>query len=800
MKQIIPALCFGLLALTFILLPCEAKATSSEATDVLEAVAAENLDGKAIETIEVGNLNDENFSEVIQQYLNIAKERNDNVITRIVIPDGEYQPQGRALEIYSNTILDLRGSGAETLATADDYDNVIIYQTTKDNDPLSLRCGHQDMYGGDNSEGYDAYQNMTVLGGTFVGKRADGSTGGTTCNMRFGHASNVRIIGTQITDNHGAHHLEIGATKDVLVADCKFMRSSDGKGDESSTDAKSLEAIQLDVSHQEKDNFAYFGVKDDLPVINATITDCYFEDVVRGVGTHHGVFGHPYENIVIKNNEFVNIHDKAIHFLYTRNATIKNNRMDGVHSSILFQYMFPKQQYMPNNTDDKPAQAKVFDAGKTQIFGNEIYLDPSKPQATEGAEIKYGIRVGGKYLASKSYQVGAGTYRISGVQVNNNTIDVVNGATKKSIRAAILADYAQSCSIYGKSNTGGKGNIVNLRGCNEDGYGGIFVSYSPNVNVINNVVSGITGAKSNAILVSNTGGTGKTMVQDNSIDAAGAQYGVGLYKVTNKNLYVYKNTITNPTQVGVSVTDSKICNVTNNTIKMTNGKKMTKAAIRLSTGTQAYRIGYNKVAGTKSYGIQLTGKCYANYINTNTVTSPGQDGIMVNDSSTGKFVSYNTITGAGRFGITISNKGYAQEILKNTIKSPVQYGILVGDNSSAYLIQANTLYKCKKRSIIVNGKANAIVGNKVSYCPYKNKPYLKKGLSFTRYQTNTKKGKYFTVPYIKANTKGGVTWSSSNKKILKVVKKGKFKAVGKGTAYVKAKRNGVMYKAKVTVK
>ena len=268
-KQLIPALCFGLMLMAFVLLPCEANAASSEGEKVLGEIEAGTLGGKAIETIEVGNLNDENFSEVVQRYLDIAKERNDGVITRIAIPDGDYQPQGRALEIYSNTILDLRGSGASTITTDDDYDNVTIYQSTKADDPLSLRCGHGDRNGEEDSSGYDYYRNMTVLGGTIIGHQRGQSvsTSPNTCNMRFGHASNVRIIGTQVTDNHGAHHLEIGASKDVLVADCRFSGYSNGKADEESSEGRSLEAIQLDVSHQQKDNFAYFGEKDDLPVV-----------------------------------------------------------------------------------------------------------------------------------------------------------------------------------------------------------------------------------------------------------------------------------------------------------------------------------------------------------------------------------------------------------------------------------------------------------------------------------------------------------------------------------------------------
>lgn len=159
-SKAVPVFCFCLLMMAIAFIPCKADAASSEGEAVLSVISAGELDGKAIETVAIPEAGlQDNFSGIVQGYLNEAKARTDGKITRIVVPDGAYQPHGRALEIYSNTILDLRGSGAETLTTEDDYDNVIIYQTTKESDPLALRCGHQDKYGGDESHGYGFYLN-----------------------------------------------------------------------------------------------------------------------------------------------------------------------------------------------------------------------------------------------------------------------------------------------------------------------------------------------------------------------------------------------------------------------------------------------------------------------------------------------------------------------------------------------------------------------------------------------------------------------------------------------------------------
>lgn len=819
--------CLGLLMAACTFLPAYAEEDSGqqvagasytfseEGSDVLESIANGNLDnmeiGEPVTLDEAALVED--FSGVVQEALDEAKsnaEQNPGTLTRIVIPDGVYNPHGRALQIYSNTILDLRGSGADTADPSDDYnyDNdgnpvgkVVIYQSDMSRlgtiDPPSLRCGDQD----DGSNGYVFYQNMTVLGGTFIGQDKNGTSRGNACNVRFGHASNIKVIGTQITENQGGHHLEIGACKKVLVADCLFRGFHDGDKEDNSN-GLSLEAIQLDVSHREKNNFAYYGEHDDLPVVDATITDCTFQDVRRGVGSHHAVFAHPYEKITVKNNTFRDIADKAIYFVYTKNAEIYNNQIEDAVCGIAFQYLVPSQHFQPNDGKGKVTAPEDFPSA-SKIYDNTIRLDDTKGLDSEltDAKAKYGIRVGGENVTAasgKTNGITAGTYYLCGVTVRNNDIGVSKGSKDGGIRAGVLADYAASCAV--------NNNTIDLKGYNEgsgESHAGILVSRSPNTGVASNIVKGVTnGDKTDGILVTSCGGKKSVTVTENKVYSP-KRYGIHCYAVTNTGLSVYKNTISGAGAAGVKVTKSKMHNVTTNTV---TGKAMTEPGISITDSTTSL-VNSNKISGTKQHGLFLSAST-AYKVNNNTITKPGANGLMLYNGSKASYVWNNIIDTPTKNGITVYNKSnVVYSIYGNTVKNAKVNGVLVGDDakvtprSKAFLIQANTLTSCKARGVSNGGWVNGIVANKVSKCGSSNKPYIKKGLTLCKYQVTVKKGKTCKITYYKSYaTKSKVYWSTSNKKVATVNKYGTVKGIKKGTAYIYAKRDGVKVKAKVTVK
>lgn len=800
-QRLIIALCVGLLAAAFALLPSGVNAASDDTQTLLENITpaaneetgetpVATIDGKQIVTVVLDATECQNdFSGTVQNALNNARyhyvpegvvaPEGEDYITRIVVPDGTYHPTGAALEIYSNTILDLRGSGTEEnpsgymtpTDTTDDYGNVVIYKSTKNDDPPSLRCGHQDQYGGDDSYGYNFYQNMTVLGGTFIGHRDetvyDGPDlyDGNACNVRFGHASNVRVIGTKIQDNQGGHHLEIGACDGVRVEDCIFTGAKHGTATGNSK-GNSLEAVQIDISHRENNNFAFYGDHDDLPTINAVITGCDFSNVVRGVGTHHAVFGHWYHHITVSNNTFTNIADCPIFFVYTKNALIENNTINKSYRGISFMYLTPLQQFQPNvGAAYTYSEAKNFSSSST-IRNNTIHLDASKSvdshADTSTNPVKTGIFIAGENVTAANatsnyneeerynenfskHKIPTGVHYLCGVTTSGNIIDVSAGGSKY-YRAGILAEYAASCGI----NT----NNIDLKGYNTDesaGHAGILVTLSPNVGLSGNTVRGVTrGKTTEGILITNCGGAKSTLVTKNKVYNA-PQHGINCFKVTNKSLSVNGNEVYSAKGNGVFVSNSTISHVDS-----------------------------NKVSSPGINGILLVNSSSASYIKSNTITSPKKNGIMLWNKSK---VTYN--------------------IESNTVKSAPEHGIFVGDPSGSYskafIIQKNTLTSCKKRGIYNGGWVNSIISNKVSSCGNKNKTYVKKGLSLTRYTATIKKGKTVKIGYIKSSAKGKIYWSTSNKKVATVNKYGTVKGVKKGTAYIYAKKNGVKVKAKITV-
>lgn len=700
--KLLIALGIVLLIALFAMSPAVAHADSEESTGILQQIKDGQLDGKPICTVVLNpdDIEGDKFTSAVQAELDKAGVKGSETLTRIVIPDGEYQLSDSALKIKNNTILDLRGVyGSETVDMSDDYradgsGNVIIYQPTRETEPHSLRCGEKD----DDSYGYDWYENMTVLGGTFVGKRQDGTRSThNACNIRFGHATNLRLIGVQVLDNYGGHHMEIGACKDVLVADCYFRGHMDGVADDYS-DGESIEAIQIDVSHQEKRNFSTFGREDDLATCDMIVTDCEFDDVRRGVGMHHSVFGSPYKNIVVKENTFRNIVDRAICLVYAENAEVKNNIIESASSGITFSYMAGKQHYQPNEGEAVQSTEKFISS--SSIHDNTIYLDDTW-KVWGDSVAKFGIRVGGEVVTEEvglENGIPVGTYELCQVEVKNNTIGIANDRKLlKEVRSGVLVQYAGSCNVdYNK---------IDLSGCDEDGeesYGGILIAKSTNVGVTNNTVDGITNGENNSgILISACDGTESKEITGNIINSPN-RYGINCYNVTNEALCVYSNQINSPGAAGICVAESTINEIRYNTIKNSGD-----SAVMIVNNSSVVRANNNIIESPAGHGLIISNGSYAKYSNGNTITSPQKSGIMVYDSEAYS-IHGNNISNAQASGIVVENGAKASYIDNNTITSPTSYGILINKNSNLLKrAQSNTITTPGHSGVMITGGSSA---------------------------------------------------------------------------------------------
>ena len=74
---------------------------------------------------------------------------------------------------------------------------------------------------------------------------------------------------------------------------------------------------------------------------NVEVTNCLFQNVPRGVGTHTLLNGAYHENIKITGNIFKNIQEEAIIALTYYNCEIKNNVIENCGGGVLIQYFKP---------------------------------------------------------------------------------------------------------------------------------------------------------------------------------------------------------------------------------------------------------------------------------------------------------------------------------------------------------------------------------------------------------------------------------------------------------------------------
>ena len=720
---------------------------SEQALSVLKAIEAGELDGKPIYTYYIsqkeidasaedwnGNAA-QGFQNLVQSYLDEARYTNggedgtagndgtEEIITRIVIPSGSYDLATGYLSIYDNTILDLRGDGINTpYDTSDDYNSVHIYAPAING--CVIRCGKKQ---GEDSVGYGYYKNMTLLGGTYHSTRQSTIASDTAASLtktgsqiRFGHASNVRLIGLKVQDNVGAHHVEIGATNGLQISDCRFEGFSDG---DLSKNERSIEAVQLDITHRWEDNFDGFGINDDLPVINAVVNNCDFHKVRRGVGSHHAVLGQYYNNIKILNNTFSDIADRCINVIYMKNATISGNQMKNVVSGIFACNMIPTQFYQPNQNNGTGnklfTSPETLDA-KTTITNNIIQLSPGTIADPQFASYKFGIRAGGYELTEADAQnkntdikkglsknaMPAGKYYLANVTISGNNISVIksqDGSDKQNTDYGLLTWFLKNSKV--------NSNKIDLTAHNKniEASAGIKANSTIDVTFDSNTVSGVTyGSNSSGIYV--TDSSSNITLNKNTINQT-AKNGITISKCAAGTTTVSNNIITKSGKHGVFIYQSTIKSITGN--KISNSKN---EGISLSDKSSVTDINSNTVTSPVEHGIGVKNSSKAANIKNNTISSSGKNGILVYNNTSATTISGNTISSAGADGVSLSTRGKVTTITANKITNPKVMGISLRTGSTATNITNHkTLSGAGGTGIYINGStATNITGNAIA--------------------------------------------------------------------------------------
>lgn len=437
-------------------------------------------------------------AKVIQAAFDEAKNKaNDKNRYRIYFPKGEYHIN-TTLNIFSNTELYL------------DENTTLVQDAPK---------GQNIVKAGDFSQKhilYNGFRNIKIDGGKWD-MQFNGS-----CAMRFGHCTNLSIRNVNITNILDAHHIEAAAVDTLSITDSTFT-SSWRKG------SNSCEAIQLDILHDSK-HFPGFEEFDDTPNKNVTISGCTFSNLHSGIGTRSAVVSKYFDNVVIENNKFENIQEKAISCFNYKNSKIINNTFTNVNSGICFEYLpnnffgaYFQRMYIAN---DKSI-GKINTKSSTVISGNVMNIK-------QMAESSYGIYAyGAKIDAStaKANGIVAGDYTISDLSIDNNTINVeenssksygiyITGVNKSEISSNTLTDYSSAKDgINGINICASKKNVIknnNISGAFNNGISIFNKSFpgSKNLLITSNSISGV---KSYGIRVAES--SFATIKSDNNISA-----------------------------------------------------------------------------------------------------------------------------------------------------------------------------------------------------------------------------------------------------------------------------------------
>lgn len=154
-----------------------------------------------------------------------------------------------------------------------------------------------------------------------------------------GHNKNIRIEGITFKNMNNGHFIELDATNNIKIRNCKFIRSKP------STNLVK-EAINLDTPDKSTKGFNNPWTKyDKTPNKNVLIENNIFNKVDRAIGTHkysqskyNDVYtvnkGQKYHsNIIIRNNKITNTRTEGIRILNWKNALVVNNYIGNIPSS-----------------------------------------------------------------------------------------------------------------------------------------------------------------------------------------------------------------------------------------------------------------------------------------------------------------------------------------------------------------------------------------------------------------------------------------------------------------------------------
>ena len=404
-KRVITVLLSGMIAMacTIGMNPVESQAQEKVHTENQIAVQdAEETDDSVI------TVSAKNGSDIARELDNALKEARDtatdsNPVTVKVVA-GSYKLSS-TLHIYSNTTLDL--TEGVTFTYSRTSSNMIETGTN------GTYKGHSDFNASSACKGYSGFQNISIIGGKWYGNsNCDSSL------IRLFHAKNIKLENVTVSGGGCAHQVELAAIDGLKVNKCTFKDLARRK---SSGNLKQ-EALQFDIPC---DTSIYKSTYlDGTTMKNVEVTNCLFQNVPRGVGTHTLLNGAYHENIKITGNIFKNIQEEAIIALTYYNCEIKNNVIENCGGGVLIQYFKPLSSSVMSTIFDgkKVYKGQVRHNAKMVVENNRMTIKYTK-YSDEVCGVKvYGRKVSTTEKDKKNKTIPKKDYYISGVKVRNNVI------------------------------------------------------------------------------------------------------------------------------------------------------------------------------------------------------------------------------------------------------------------------------------------------------------------------------------------------------------------------------------------
>ncbi|MFF9088661.1 right-handed parallel beta-helix repeat-containing protein [Streptomyces sp. NPDC014991] len=383
----------------------------------------------------------------IQAQLDAARTAGGGVV---FVPPGRTYGVSTFLTIYDNTVLWAYGATFKAIG----------------NSGILRNFG-----GSETFAGYGGHSHITLLGGTYDGNAADGTTGSVTAEtdvINFVHGSDITVRDVTVLNTSTAHALEFNSVDGGRAIHCQFY----GFRDNSSGGTRGFsEAVQIDMA---KSGSSSIGLFDNTPSKNIRVEGCRFGpssrlgNFGRAVGSHTLTSGVVYDNIKILDCTIDGALQDGIYAYGWSRALIRGNTIRNTGNSSI-RYALPD-----------PATTPISPLGIT-IRDNHC----------EAAASDSGIRV-----------IGAAAYRLPLVSIVGNTVRSITGN-------GVHTEYCAAPNV-------GRNEVDSTSGT------GLYGHYSDGVNVTANTVR---NAGSNAI---NVAGSVGALVASNTVDTTTSNFGIFL--------------------------------------------------------------------------------------------------------------------------------------------------------------------------------------------------------------------------------------------------------------------------------